>query len=205
MHRSLATAFSTFTLIILSGCLTSEGPFYDETSRVADESLAGTYVPEGGKSRDRWHLSPWHNQTGIYRITYVEGGCSMGFAGVLFQVGTNKFLDLIPTLDECDNNMPATGPSGMQILRMATVRGLHLAVPIVAATNGVWIKGIGQGISLAELTAKTQSFWTRSPNSEISLLVPDLKKQQEFLRKFGTDTNIFSASTFFVRTNNAAR
>src|SRR5882724_12066916 len=87
-------------LLLVSGCLTSQDAFYEENDIVVDDRLVGTYGdkivnPQSSsqfsitKDEDYYHK-------GRYYITITSGqDCSMKFAAVSYQIGTNRFLDLL--------------------------------------------------------------------------------------------------------------
>jgi hypothetical protein len=182
-------------LMVLSGCLTSEAPFCDESELLDDDRLVGTY--REGTNQPSWFIEKQLGFKGRYIITFAPENqasglpCSMRFNGALFQVGTNRFLDMMPIMDACDY-IPANPPSPIEILQKLTLQPLHLVVKVDASTNAV-------GFSFADqqglMTAARQApEFFRSQSGQLPRMVADTKRQREFLLRFGGDTNVFKPS-----------
>jgi hypothetical protein len=64
-------------LLVLSGCLTSPKPFYQESDIIVDDRIVGTYGDESDRSQSSTHLyitkDPDYYHKGAYYITVASG------------------------------------------------------------------------------------------------------------------------------------
>src|SRR5258708_39532943 len=102
-------------MLIASGCLTSEEPFYQESDIKVDDRLIGTYRYE--KEQTRWLIEKDLGHGDRYFISLLSDvrPCVLRSGGILFQVGTNRFLDMLP-LPEAGDRLPAAPPSAIDVL-----------------------------------------------------------------------------------------
>jgi hypothetical protein len=186
--------------VLVSGCLTSEEPFYQEGDVVVDDRLVGIYrdVPNQPSQTGQsfWSIEKSIDHQGHYRVAFFSrnetSSCSMKFHGVLFQIGTNRFLDLLPTPEPCDY-VPGSTPSLIEILQEITLQPLHLVVKVCPNTNSLQYAMIDEKGRQAAL-AKSPGIWDLKRSQGFPRLLPDTRKQREFLARFGSDTNIFKPS-----------
>jgi hypothetical protein len=179
-------------LLVLSGCLTSQEPFYQEGDIKVDERLVGTYRYENEKTS--WLIEKDLDQSDRYFVTLLSDvrPCTMRFGAILFQVGTNRFLDMLPLPEACDR-LAGGPPSAIEILQGITLRPLHLVVRVDATTNGLRYGAIDQKGLQATATKFPEYFQPLKPE-QLPRVVADTKRQREFLLRFGGDTNIFKSS-----------
>jgi len=185
-------------VVLFSGCLTSEDPFYEEADVVVDDRLIGTY-DEGTNSPSLWMVEKSLDYKGWYFVNFLsderQPQCSIRFRGVLFQVGTNRFLDLYPLLKACDY-IPANPPSPIELLQGITLQPLHLVVRINPSTNSIQI-GVARDEGIRIAMEKSPGLWNTKSTREVARMIPDTSKQREFLARHGGDTNIFKLSEFW--------
>ncbi|MDB6015903.1 MAG: hypothetical protein JWR19_392 [Pedosphaera sp.] len=183
-HCLLAVAM----MLIASGCLTSPEPFYQESDIKVDDRLIGTYHAENEQTG--WQIEKDLDQSNRYIVTLFSDlkPCFMRFSGVLFQVGTNRFFDMLPMLESCDHVAGST-PGPIEIMQGITLQSLHLVVRMDATTNGLRYGVIDQQGLLA--TAKKFPEYFQARAEQLPRMVPDTKRQRDFLMRFGGDTNIF--------------
>jgi len=177
-------------LLITAGCLISEDPFYEENDLVEDDRLIGTYGEQ--TNRPSWYVEKQIAFNGHYTVTYVDASsprCHMTFDGALFQIGTNRFLDLVPTLEACDHVGGAASP--IEYFQGITLQPLHLLLRISPATNSIQFRIVSEEGRRAALAAAPEMWDTRRP-PHLAKMLPNTSKQRQFLARFGSDTNIFS-------------
>ena len=178
--------------LALSGCLTSQEPFYQETDIRVDDRLVGFYHAENEQTS--WHIEKDLDQGNRYHITLISDAkpCFMRFRVVLFQAGKNRFLDMQPMLDACDH-VAGGPPSPLEILQGLTLQPLHMAVKVEISTNGVKF-GCANHRDLVATARRFPEYFQPPKPEQSPRMVADTKRQREFLLRFGGDTNIFKPS-----------
>lgn len=181
-------------LLVLSGCLTSQEPFYQESDVRVDDRLLGDYRDESDKSQTPtcFYISPvdTHYLKGHYYVTVASNpNCEMKFHAVLFQVGTNRFLDMMPEIEACDR-LAANPPSLNELLKSATLQPLHMAVSVEISTNGVKL-GFADHAGLVAAARKFPEYFQQLKPEQFPRMVAGSNRQREFLLRFGGETNIF--------------
>ena len=116
----------------------------------------------------------------------------MRFGAILFQVGTNRFLDMLPLPEACDR-IAANPPSAIEILQGITLQPLHLVIRVDATTNGLRYGAIDHP-GLQAMARKFPEYFRASKPEQLPRMVADTKRQREFLLRFGGETNIFKPS-----------
>lgn len=172
-----------------SGCLTSEESFYQEGDIKVDDRLVGTYRYE--KEQTSWVIEKDLDHSDRYFVTLVSDmkPCFMRFGAVLFQVGTNRFLDMLPLPEACDR-VAGSPPGAIEILQGITLQPLHLVVRVDVATNGLRYGAIDHP-GLQAMARKFPEYFRSAKPEQLPRMVGDTTKQREFLLRFGGDTNIF--------------
>ncbi|HUD48137.1 MAG TPA: hypothetical protein VMR33_14995 [Candidatus Baltobacteraceae bacterium] len=187
--------------VLLCGCFTSEKPFYQQGDIVTDDRLVGTY--DGGKP---YHWEVRKADEGSYDVTVVGVGpnksCLMEFTGVLFRLGTNQFIDLLPVIKACDHTSEGTAPAlGLiEMLQAATIQPLHLVVKVHIGINEIGVGGLNdQWLQFAKQDAEEFFLNWRGPIPPLPRgplrMNPDTQLQRAFLVRFGSDTNKFLFET----------
>jgi hypothetical protein len=176
--------------LILTGCLTSELPFYQDGDIVTDDRLLGSYQADNDQTS--WHIAKSTEKTNGYVVTLISDvrQCPMRFSGVLFQVGTNRFLDLFPLLDACDHVLGGP-PSPIEVLQAIMIQPLHLAIKIDLGTNSLRFAALREERQLELARAKAPGIWNAKGSRLVAGMLPNTKAQRQFLETFGNDTNIF--------------
>lgn len=197
MKTTKRCLLATPVLLFLSGCLTSQEPFYQESDIRVDDRLLGNYRDDTDKSQTpaRFYISPvdTHYLKGHYYVTVASNpGCEMKFHAVLFEVGTNRFLDMMPEIEACDH-LAANPPSLIELLKSATLQPLHMAVKVAVGTNGVTL-GCASHAALVAAARKFPAYFQPLKPEQFPRMTADTKRQREFLLRFGGDTNIFEPS-----------
>jgi hypothetical protein len=182
------------TLLVLSGCLTSPEQFYQEDDIVVDDRIVGTYNDETDHSQPPTRYSitkdPDYYHKGSYYITVADKpSCSIKFGAVLFQIGTNRFLDMVPIVEACDR-IAANPPALIELLQSVTLQPMHLAVGLEVATNGMKFS-FGDEPSLLKAAKKFPEYFQQRKPGQFPRLVGDTAREREYLLRFGNDTNIF--------------
>lgn len=174
--------------LLAQACLTSEEPFYQQDEIKFDNHLIGIYQPDNEQTKCSIETDPNHTDGYLVTLASDVKPCFMRFSGVLFQVGTNRFFDLLPMLDSCDHVAGST-PGPIEIMQGITLQALHLVLRIDATTSGLRYGAIdGRGLRAA---AKQFPDYFQAKGEHLPRMLPDVKKQREFLLRFGGDTNMF--------------
>lgn len=184
-------------ILVLCGCLTSEQPFYQESDIKVDDRIVGAYgdVNDHSQPATRFYVSKVSDldHQGQYYVTISSRpGCEMKFGAVLFQIGTNRFLDMLPVLEACDH-LAASPPSLIELLQSATLQPLHMAVRVDTSTNGVRLAFVDHP-RLLEVARKFPQYFQPFKPGELPRVVSDTAREREFLLRFGGDTNIFKSA-----------
>jgi hypothetical protein len=205
----MKTAFylAAFAAVLtLSGCLTSEEPFYQDGDVRVDDRLVGTYGDEANPSQPtRLYISKvneFDEYKGQYYLTVSESpSCSMKFGAVLFQVGTNRFLDMIPIIEACDH-LPGNPPSLIELLQSAMLRPMHMVVKVDINTNGIRFS-FADHVALLRTARSHAEFFQPLKPGQLPRMVPNTMRQRDFLQQFGGDTNVFKPGQFTRRVSDA--
>ncbi len=181
-------------MLTASGCLTSEEPFYQKGDIKVDDRIVGNYVPpppETGATFNISKIDDLNEHPGQYYVTVNESDhCSMKFRAVLFQVGTNRFLDLAPVIEACDH-VAGGPPSIMEMLQIAALQPMHMVVGVNIATNELKL-GVVDYPHLQEMAKNHSEYFKPAKPDQLPRLEGDTKRLQEFLLRFGGDTNVFA-------------
>ncbi len=188
--RKLLIALVPVTL--LCGCFTSEQPFYEASDVVTDDRLIGDY----GYKPYHWEIRKGDWRT--YDVAVVgSASCSMKFTGVLFHVGTNTFIDLLPVLEQtCDHSSAGGTPGLIEILQGATIKTFHMVFKVDIRTNEIAVGGVDNK-NLQFTKEEAREYFANCggpvdhPPGAALRLYPDTKLERQFLLKYGSNTNIF--------------
>lgn len=186
-------------LLLLSGCLTSLEPFYQEGDIQVDDRLVGDYLDQNERSQSPTHLliskvDDYYHKGQYYVTIASQPGCEMKFGAVLFQIGTNRFLDLLPQIEACDY-LAANPPSLIGLLQAATLQPMHMVVKVDTSTNGIRF-GFADHPSLLKAARNYPEYFQPLKPEQLPRMVANTKRQREFLLRFGGDTNIFKFGQF---------
>lgn len=184
-------------MLVLSGCLTSEEPFYQEGDIKVDDRLVGTYGDNSDHSQSstRFSISKVADfeHRGEYYVTIGDNpACSMKFGAVLFQIATNRFLDMVPIIEACDH-IPANPPSLIELLQAATLQPMHMVVRVDFTTNGATFS-FADHPRLLKAARDHPTFFQPFKPGQLPRLVNDTARERDFLLRFGGDTNLFKSS-----------
>lgn len=183
------------TAALLAACVPSVNPFYTDKDVLADARLAGTWTEAGKTERAAtWTFSTTTNQA--YAVVIKEDDGKTGkFAGHLFKLEKEMFLDLTPTECKFDDQQA-------EIVGWAVLPG-HLLVSVkmddgklsLAFCNPEWIKKF--------LERNPAAIAHRVVNDEVMLTADTAALQKFVLQHLGKD-ELFGESTAYVRQTNAA-
>jgi hypothetical protein len=123
----------------------------------------------------------------------------MKFTGVLFHVGTNRFIDLLPVMEAaCDHSSSGSVPVPglIEMLRASTIQPMHMVVKVHIGADAIDVGGIeDKYVQFTKEEARAYFMnWSGpvhpSPGGAFKIY-PDTELERQFLLKFGSDTNIF--------------
>ena len=177
-------------VILQTGCLTSQDSFFAPEEIRKDDRLDGVFL--NGQGKPFLVVTKDADVAGKYSVALFSDkeGCSFDFSATLFQVGTNRFLDLLPRPQGCDH-VAGSGPGLVEILQAVTLQPLHMAVRVQPGTNSLEFAVVTQ----EGLQHAAERYPELFVQSEFPRMKPNTKNQREFLLKAGGDTNIFKVET----------
>jgi hypothetical protein len=123
---------------LLGGCFQAENPFYRDSDVITDRRFEGRFVGKADTNSTASTfvvVKPAKNRH--YTITYHENDKWVELDAVLFKCGTNLFVDMRRTADNGAHRQPAVGPSGVEVLQLATIYGSHAVVRVQFVTDGI--------------------------------------------------------------------
>ncbi len=176
-------------LLVFSGCLTSPEPFYQQSDLIVDDRITGTYhlTDDSGPVEIIKGKDPYNS--GQYFVSINNGATNEAkLDATLFQIGTNRFLDVVPELESLNqpaaNQFPAVG-----FIQMFMLQPLHLLVKVDFGTNDVRF-GVVDMKEIYKLSKKFPEFFQGEGDS--LRVIADTQMQRKFLLRFGSETNLFT-------------
>ena len=184
-----ALLFAIFA-ILLSGCFTSESPFYETNQIVQDDRLNGTY--EDRQEGSSWFVTRSEDAVGKYRLILIDGiDARSELIGTLFRLDNILYMDIFPLSDSAMRSGAGGPPTVSQLVHLTLYERRHLVMKVeLSDTNFVFStpsqKGIAQAAKLApELKMKSGAVGP-------TMTLPTVTKEtQAYLRKFGTNSMVF--------------
>jgi hypothetical protein len=126
----------------------------------------------------------------------------MEFTGVIFRLGTNEFIDLLPVIKARDHTSGGTAPAPglIERLQAVTIQPLHLVVKVNIGINEIGVGGLNdQWLQFATQDGEEFFLNWRGPIPPLPRgplrMNSDTQLQREFLIRFGSDTNKFLFQT----------
>jgi hypothetical protein len=125
--------------ILASGCFQAENPFYRKSDIITDKRFEGRFVPKTANTNSAPSvlivIKP--AQDGHYELTYHADKEWVKLDAVLFKCGTNLFVDVSKLGASKTESMPAVGPSGTEVLQIATLYNSHSVVRVRFVDDGI--------------------------------------------------------------------
>ena|SRR5947209_2803443 len=131
---------ASFAIAILAcGCFQAENPFYGKSDIVTDKRFEGRFVPRTANtnSTPSEFITIKPAKDSHYQLTYRAGNEWVELDAVLFKCGTNLFVDISKIAASKIESMPAVGPSGTELLQLATLYNTHSVVRVRFTEGGI--------------------------------------------------------------------
>ena len=182
---------------LLSGCLISEAPFYEEKQIVQDSRIEGVFTNTGSQTGQPradgsvWYIEKKADAPGKYRVTLTDGDATVELVATLFRLEGTLFLDLFPIRDSGMNHVPG-GVTATEFLHGVMFQPRHVVWKVEFSTNGVaYSFPAGNGAAAAAKKApELQS--KMNPDAAIILLPNSPKESQKYLIQFAKDSSVFN-------------
>jgi hypothetical protein len=125
-----------FFTLLLSGCLSSNDPFYTESSIVTDDRLIGTFEKDGIWSIKKHPSIPKH-----YSILLRERKEWIELDGTLFTIDSETYLDLKKEKENPSTAGDPAGSSQVQFLSKLLKNDTHTVLGISIEDDSITLKG----------------------------------------------------------------
>jgi hypothetical protein len=137
--KSLGLLASIIPLLLSCGCFQAENPFYRKADIFNDKRFEGRFYPENviTNSTPSEFIVIKPGKDRHYTLTFHQNDKWVDLDAVLFKCGTNLFVDVSKIADNGVNSMPAVGPSGIEVMHLATLYDTHSVVRVRFVENGL--------------------------------------------------------------------
>jgi hypothetical protein len=180
-------------LLLVNGCFTSEGPFYEEKQIVQDKRLEGSFENSSMDKKDgtSWDIWSDSDNEGKYHIRITDGPATIELLGTLFKLDGRVFMDLFPISDSGVYHVGGTATVS-EAIHGVMFRPVHAVWKVEFSTNGVaYSFPTGNG-NMAALREAPELKGLYDTNREVFLMPNAPKSSQRFLTRFATNTSVFN-------------
>ena len=190
---------------IVSGCFQANNQFYRESDIVRDKRLEGRFQEPNAQTNSSTFLSIKLGENGHYTATFNASRKFIRLDVVLFKCGPNLFADIKRVADNGLNHEPAVGPSGLELLHMATQYNTHSVVRLrfndkgfdVGCNHGNPIYNALQNYPYLKFRVGTK---TEPLDPHQKILTNPTEELYKFLETAGTNETVFKFGGGFERT-----
>lgn len=195
--KQVLRVFVVFALglavMVVSGCFTSEGPFYEEKQITQDKRLEGSFENSSMDKKDgtSWDIWPDLDNEGKYHIRITDGPATIELLGTLFKLDGRLFMDLFPMSDSGIHHV-AGAVTVSEAIHGIMFRPVHAVWKVELSTNGIaysFPTGNGNMAALREAPELKAMYDT---NRQVFLMPHSPKVSQKFLARFATNTSVFN-------------
>lgn len=194
-------SLAAFLLVTaLCGCFQATNKFYLDSDIITDKRFEGRFgsgatneSPSGKQS-----LVIKLDKNKHYVATFTEGTRWIKLDAVLFKLGTNLFVDIGHLEDNGSEANPGGGPSGLDLIRIATAQKTHSAIRVQLDKQVVEFQ-FGYGNPVATTLLKEPQMKMKVQGEGAVLILEPTDKLRAFLAKVGNDNTIFSQKGRFIR------
>jgi hypothetical protein len=183
----------------LTGCFTSEQPFYEDSQIIQDARIEGLHesyssMPpdrngEGNKDGTTWWIGASPDRKGKYDVHVRDGQVSIQLIGTLFKVEEMMFLDLFPVRDSGVRNEIF---SISELMRLAFYSPRHVIWKVELSDTGF-------KYTMPTFKNGTFSAVRQAPELKphvtadgILALPGPPKESQKYLQRFANDSTVFN-------------
>ena len=200
----------------LTGCFTSEQPFYEEGQIIQDARIEGRHenyihsppskTGEGSKEGSVWTIrsSEGEGKRGKYDVHVRDKEVSIKLIGTLFKVEEMVFLDLYPVTDSGVRFAPESA-SISEVMRLAFYSARHVVWKVELSDTGIRYSlpafkngGFSAGMKASELRPHVTEHG-------IIVLPGPAKESQKHLLRFANDESVFNFKGELKKKEEAAK
>ena len=198
----------------LTGCFTSEQPFYEDSQIIQDVRIEGRHenyihsppssTGEGSKEGSVWVIRASESKRGKYDVHVRDKEVSIRLLGTLFQVEKSMFLDLYPLTDSGVRFEPGSATIS-EVMRLAFYSPRHVVWKVELSDTGIKysLPAFGKGVFRAvELAPELRSHVTKE---ELVHLRGPTKESQKYLLRFANDELVFNYKGELKKKEEAAK
>lgn len=179
--KAIPSALSLACGLLLAACIPSVHPYYRPGDLVADPALVGHWRNVQETSWDDWTFAVRDDSS--YAVTIADSeGKSGRLIGHLFELGGQRYLDLIP--EDCD-----FAPTQHELIAFALFPG-HLLVKADMAAGGVTLTFFNWDWLKTCLAENPDALPHRAENDSI-LLTADTEALQRFVLAHSDNGELF--------------
>lgn len=191
--RALIGSALCFAFFLLSGCFTSEGPFYEEKQIVQDKRLEGSFENSSMDKKDgtSWDIWPDLDNEGKYHIRITDGPATIELLGTLFKLDGRLFMDLFPMSDSGVYHVGGA-VTVSEVVHGIMFRPVHAIWKVELSTNGIaysFPTGNGNMAALREAPELKAMYDT---NRQVFLMPNSPKVSQKYLTRLATNASVFN-------------
>lgn len=191
--RALTVCFLGLGVLAVSGCFTSEGPFYEEKQIVQDKRLEGSFENSSMDKKDgtSWDIWPDLDNEGKYHIRVADEPATIELLGTLFKLDGRMFMDLFPISDSGVHRVGGTATVS-EAIHGILFRPVHAVWKVELSTNGIaYSFPTGNG-NMAALRDAPELKAMYDTNRQVFLMPNSPILSQKFLARFATNTLVFN-------------
>jgi hypothetical protein len=182
-----------FALLLVSGCFTSEGPFYEEKQIAQDKRLEGSFENSSMDKKDgtSWDIWPDLDNEGKYHIRITDGPATIELLGTLFKLDGRLFMDLFPMSDSGVQHVGGV-VTVSEAIHGIMFRPVHAVWKVELSTDGIaysFPTGNGNMAALREAPELKAMYDT---NRQVFLMPSSPKVSQKYLARFAMNTSVFN-------------
>ncbi|MFO7938754.1 MAG: hypothetical protein R6U66_03285 [Bacteroidales bacterium] len=178
-HGFKSSIFLSIALVIalLSGCVVSLNPLYQEEDVLTDTRLEGKWL-NIGEDNETWHFLPDKEKS--YRLVHTEDTNRAEFKVHLLKLNGNYFINLYPEKLSIDNSLYDMHFVRVHSFFRVDFQEKHLALYMFDID---WMKNVQDSANIKlDIQMKEEDY---------ALITSDTDELQKFVKEFVTDTASF--------------
>jgi hypothetical protein len=131
--------FPIILTLLLGGCISSTEPFYDDSSRVKDDRLVGSYTDEESSMSVLIEENDKNEENYTVKLVIPEGQITL--IGTLFELGEERYMDLILESSGLPENSSSTVPGASDILKRIFMPKRHVIFGVEIKEGALEFRG----------------------------------------------------------------
>ncbi|CAA6676589.1 MULTISPECIES: hypothetical protein [unclassified Lentimonas] len=131
--------FPLLVVLFITGCISSDEPFYTEDSKIKDERLIGNYSDKSSSTS----VTITENQNGgeDYKIELKTNDGVIILNGTLFKMDDHSYIDLIIESEDFAEQHLSPVPSGTDILKRIFIPKRHVIFGLEVNDESLTFRG----------------------------------------------------------------